>query len=154
MRLCSGAGCGRKIPEDAKYCDVCKAERGMRVGDGIRQHSKTQGYTEDLDAQRKSGRWQRTRDRALAKCPMCARCNTAVSVICDHIVPAEIAVQQARDSGRYPFDRWAGYYLPSNLQGLCRPCHGKKTDEDKAHVGPWPDAVAVEAAAPKKVWSF
>ena len=71
---------------------------------------------------------------------MCARCNLALSAnIADHIVPAGVAVQQARDSGRYPYDKYAGYYLLSNLQGLCRPCHGVKTLEDKAHVGPWPE---------------
>jgi hypothetical protein len=33
-------------------------------------------------------------------------------------------------------------------------CHTVKTDEDKAHVGPWPDVVEKEAAAPKKQWTF
>ena len=51
-------------------------------------------------------------------------------------------------------DRYAGYYIRSNLQGLCRPCHWDKTNEDKTHVGLWPDVVAVELASPKRVWSF
>ncbi len=152
MRLCSGPGCQRAIPEGQRFCDACKAERGIALQDNAKVH--TSGYTEELDAQRKSGRWQRTREKALTRCPMCARCNVRLSEICDHIVPAGVAVQQARDSGRYPYDRWAGYYLLSNLQGLCRPCHHLKTIEDKTHVGPWPDVVAIEAAVPKKVWSF
>jgi hypothetical protein len=72
----------------------------------------------------------------------------------DHKVPAGIAIAQAQASGKYPFDKWAGFFLQGNLEGLCRSCHGVKTLEDKTHVGEWPDVVAIEAAAPKKVWSF
>jgi 5-methylcytosine-specific restriction enzyme A len=152
MRLCSGAGCGRAVPNDVRLCDECKAERKTAHSNDDRTH--TTGYTEELDALRKGRRWQRVRLTALGRCPMCARCNLALSDIVDHVVPAGVAVQQARDSGRFPFDRYAGYYLLSNLQGLCRPCHGKKTDEDKAHIGPWPNVVDKEAAAPKKRWTF
>jgi hypothetical protein len=77
-----------------------------------------------------------------------------MSEICDHIVPAAIAIMQAQESKRYPYDKWAGYYLKSNLQGLCRPCHGLKTTEDKCHVGPWPNVLEAEDKAPKKVWTF
>jgi hypothetical protein len=42
----------------------------------------------------------------------------------------------------------------SNLQGLCRSCHYDKTLEDKTYTGDWPDVVAIERLAPKKVWSF
>jgi 5-methylcytosine-specific restriction endonuclease McrA len=65
-----------------------------------------------------------------------------MSEICDHVVPAAIAIMQAQASKLYPFDKWAGYYLKTNLQGLCRPCHGLKTIEDKTHTGPWSDVVA------------
>jgi len=114
----------------------------------------TTAYTAELDALRKGTRWQRVRDIAIKRCPLCARCQLALSEIVDHIVPAGVAVQQARDSGRYPLDRYAGYYLLSNLQGLCRPCHYAKTLEDKTHVGEWPDVVLTELAAPKKKWVF
>jgi 5-methylcytosine-specific restriction endonuclease McrA len=86
--------------------------------------------------------------------PMCVRCGVAVTEIVDHIVPAAVAVMQARASGRYPYSPNAGYFFKSNLQGLCRSCHGLKTTEDKIHTGPWPDVVAIEAAAPKKKWGF
>jgi len=74
--------------------------------------------------------------------------------IVDHIVPALVAIQQAQESGRWPFDKYAGYFLQTNLQGLCRSCHGVKTLEDKAHVGPWTNVVEEYDKAPKKVWSF
>src|ERR1700726_583709 len=150
MRLCSGPGCGRKIADDVRYCDECKAERGLPVGDGVKQH--TTAYTDELDEQRKTARWQRIRDKLLSRSPLCARCGLVFAQIMDHIVPAAVAVEQARASGVYPASPFAGYYLESNLQGLCRPCHGIKTLEDKARVGPWPDVVAKEAAAPRKQW--
>ena|ERR1700733_9945426 len=150
MRICSGAGCLRAVPEDVRFCDECKPARAAPTDE--RSHSTA--YDEVLDGLRKGTRWQRVRDIAIKRCPICARCDRAVSEIVDHIVPAAIAIAQACASGSYPFDRNAGYYLQSNLQGLCRSCHGIKTREDKEHVGPWPDVVAKEAAAPKKVWSF
>jgi 5-methylcytosine-specific restriction protein A len=153
MRLCSGAGCGRKVAEDVRYCDECKTERGEAVNaDDTRTH--TTGYTELEDSLRKTARWQSIRRTVLHRDPFCKRCDAATSEICDHVVPALVAIQQAQESKRYPLDKHAGYFLLSNLQGLCRSCHGKKTLEDKAHVGPWPDIIAIEAAAPKKVWAF
>jgi 5-methylcytosine-specific restriction endonuclease McrA len=85
---------------------------------------------------------------------MCARCDRQLSEITDHKVPAREAIEQARASGKYPFDRYAGYFLRSNLQGVCRPCHYVKTNEDKTHTGPWPSVMDAEAAAPKKTYSF
>lgn len=120
--------------------------------DDIRSH--TSGYTEELDALRKGARWQRIRARVIRAQPLCARCGLSISEIVDHIVPAHVAIQQARDSGLYPTDRNAGYYLRSNLQGLCHPCHYDKTLEDKTHVGRGLDVVAKESSAPKRKWSF
>jgi 5-methylcytosine-specific restriction endonuclease McrA len=140
------------VPEDVRFCDECKAERTPQADDGVRQH--TSGYNEELDELRKSSRWQRVRASVLRAHPFCARCERAVAEICDHIVPAAIAVMQAQESKRYPYDKCAGYYLKTNLQGLCRSCHGVKTLEDKCHVGPWPNVVETEDKAPKKVWTF
>lgn len=116
MRLCSGAGCARAIPEDAKFCDECKAERGVPC-DTVKQH--TTGYTAELDKLRKSPLWQRIRIVIVRRDPMCVRCGVAVTEIVDHIVPAAVAVMQARASGRYPYSPNAGYFFKSNLQGLC-----------------------------------
>jgi 5-methylcytosine-specific restriction endonuclease McrA len=124
------------------------------VSDGIAQHRDGGLYDAELDKQNQSGRWHRVRLSVLQKHPICQRCDLSLSEIVDHVVPAAVAVTQARESGKYLLDRWAGYYLVSNLQGLCRPCHWTKTNEDKVHVGPWPDVVAKEEAAPKKKWSF
>jgi 5-methylcytosine-specific restriction endonuclease McrA len=150
MRVCSGAGCLRSVPDDVRFCDECKPD--ALPEDGIRVQAT--GYTVELDALRKGTRWQRLRKQVIRACPICARCDRRISEIVDHIVPAEIAVQQVRDSGRYPGDKYAGYYLRSNLQGLCRQCHADKTAEDKAHIGEWPDVVEAEVLAPKRQWTF
>jgi 5-methylcytosine-specific restriction endonuclease McrA len=156
MRLCGG--CQSKMDESIKgLCSKCKAERGVPTSDGIRSNVVTSyngSYDALLDSLRKGGRWQRVRLAAVKRCPMCARCDVALSEIVDHIVPAYEAIRQAQASGNYPFDKYAGYYIPSNLQGLCRPCHGAKTVEDKRHVGAWPDVIAKQQAQPRKVWSF
>jgi len=121
-------------------------------GDGIRSHSS--GYTEELDKQRKSPRWQRTRMGILSAHPMCSDCQQVLAEEVDHVIPAQIAVMQARESGRWPLDPWAGYYLRSNLQPLCRACHSRKTLADKTHVGPWPNVLEKYDATPRKKWSF
>ncbi len=151
MRIGSGSGCLRAVPDDVRFCTECKPVLAI-TEDGIASHSTA--YDAVLDGLRKSTRWQRVRVTAIKVCPLCARCGLRVSEIADHIVPAAIAVQQAQLSGQYPTDRYAGYFLLSNLQGLCRPCHGLKTLEDKAHVGPWSDVVEKEALRPKRKWVF
>lgn len=154
LRLCSGPGCGRAVQDAVKHCDECLNERRLLqpTADATKQHSTA--YDELLDRLRKGTRWQRVRDKAIKRCPLCARCPVAISEIVDHIVPAAIAIQQAHDSGRYPYDRYAGYYLLSNLQGLCRPCHYLKTLEDKIHTGPWHSVVDKELAAKTKCYRF
>jgi len=148
MRICSGAGCLRAVEDNVRFCDECNPGSG---NDGIRTH--TYGYTLELDALRKSKRWQMLRALVLQAAPMCARCGLKRAVEVDHIVPAGVAVAQAKASGKYSGLN-AGYFIRGNLQGLCRSCHAQKTIEDKAHVGPWPDVVAIEDAKPKKTWTF
>jgi 5-methylcytosine-specific restriction endonuclease McrA len=130
MHLCPG--CQTKIPDTVRRCEACSAERSAVTPVG-RTHSS--GYEEQLDRLRKSPRWQKVRARRLSLNPFCQRCKTAVGEIVDHIVPAWEAIRQCRESGRWPFDSMAGYFLLSNLQSLCRACHAVKTAEDKAHMG-------------------
>lgn len=132
-----------------RFCDECKSSTS---DDGIRQHNhvSTDAYDAELDALRKGTRWQSIRRSVIYRDPLCRRCQLRVSEIVDHIVPAKEAIRQVRESKRYTYDRYAGYYLRSNLQGLCRPCHGAKTVEDKAHIGEWPSVVDAEDRAPKE----
>ena len=148
MRLCSGAGCGRVVPDSVRFCEECRHERGRGTDDGIRSHSLAD--RERYQFLYAGNRFQDgIRPKILQRDPMCKRCGCSPSVIVDHIVPAGEAIRQAQESGRYPFSKYAGFFLMSNLQGVCRSCHALKTAEDKAHVGPWPDVIAVEDAAQK-----
>ena len=150
MRLCSSAGCGRKIADDLRFCDECKPAGAN--GNGIRAHSSAD--REKLAHLYSGARWQRLARTVMQRDPLCTRCKLSVSELVDHIVPAGVAIAQAEANGKWPFDKWAGFYLITNLHGLCRSCHHAKTIEDKTHVGEWPNVVELDAAAPKKVWSF
>jgi len=152
MRICSGPGCGRKVAGDVRFCAECQPS-DVSTDDGIREHARSK-YGAELEVLNTTPRWRGIRKRVLQRDPICKRCKQQPSFIVDHIVPAEIAVRQVRDSGKCPFDKHAGYFLMSNLQGLCRPCHGDKTNEDKAHQGEWPSVVERDAQAPKKQWTF
>ena len=156
MRVCSGPGCLRAVRDDVRFCGECKPARPVVDVDatlsGIKDH--TSGYDAVLDSLRKGTRWQRLRVLVVKRDPICKRCDLSLTEIVDHVVPAREAVSQGQLSGRFPLDKYAGYYLKSNLQGLCRSCHGLKTLEEKAHAGPWPDIVAVEQSAPKRSFRF
>jgi 5-methylcytosine-specific restriction endonuclease McrA len=151
MRLCSG--CQTKVEDTVRFCDVCTAERGTPVvSDDIKQHTVSDRVR--FAFLYIGERWKRNvQPKAMKLYPLCARCG-AVTQLIDHMVPAGEAIRQAQASGLYPLSKYAGFFFISNLQGLCRECHWIKTNEDKAHVGPWPDVVAKEQAQPKKVWSF
>jgi 5-methylcytosine-specific restriction endonuclease McrA len=149
MRVCSGAGCLRAVPDDVRFCDECQPQ--PKADDGIRAH--TLADRERYAFLYSSARWTALRGLVIKSQPMCARCRTRLSVLVDHVVPAGVAVVQAQESGKY-HSKYAGFYLRSNLQGLCRPCHWTKTEEDKAHGAVWPDVVEPEAHRGMKRWSF
>ena len=150
MRLFSEPGCGRKIPNEVRFCDECKT--GKRTDDGIRSHTNADRATHATVY--RSKRWQQVQKLIIARDPVCKRCAKVLSEIADHVVPAGVAIEQALASRKWPLDPLAGFFLMSNLQGLCRSCHGLKTNEDKAHGGTWTDVVEVEGKAPKKWRTF
>ncbi|HVL49902.1 MAG TPA: HNH endonuclease signature motif containing protein [Actinomycetota bacterium] len=59
-----------------------------------------------------SARWRYLKQLVMREEPYCRLCKVSPTTDVDHIV-------EAQDGGA-PFDR-------SNLQGLCRPCHVRKT---------------------------
>jgi hypothetical protein len=149
MRICSGAGCLRAVPDDVQLCTECRPSKAIQASDGIKAHNT--GYDPELDRLRKSPRWQRLSHSVLRSQPICKRCDHNVAEITDHVVPAREAMAQMELAGR---GRTEGYFLRSNLQGLCRACHWVKTNEDKTHVGEWPDVIENERLAPPRKWTF
>jgi 5-methylcytosine-specific restriction endonuclease McrA len=148
MRICSGAGCVRTVPDDVRFCYEC--EPATRAQDTLKAHSPGNTDRTRYKFLYEGNRFQDgIRPKVLQRDVNCRRCHHAPSVIVDHIVPAGEAVRQAHASKRYPYDPYAGFFILSNLQGLCRSCHGLKTVEDKAHQGAWPDVMAAHDAARK-----
>jgi 5-methylcytosine-specific restriction endonuclease McrA len=158
MRLCRA--CQSKMPEQQKgLCDACSGSKKPVVSDGIRSNVAVRNdgaYDDRLDALRKDRRWrEQVQPRIVKRDPMCKRCDVAPTAIVDHIVPAAEAIRQVKEDGRFgPAAPNAGYYLESNLQGLCAACHGAKTAEDKQRTEPWPSVMEAHDKLPKKVWSF
>jgi len=144
--------CQTKVPDNVRFCVACTAARAPKPSDGSKEHSVTDRIRYAFLYS--SARWTSIAQRVLRKQPFCKRCGLNISELVDHIVPVSVVIVQAQESGRWPLHKWAGFYLESNLQALCRACHFVKTAEDKAHVGAWADAIAIEEAAPKRVFSF
>jgi 5-methylcytosine-specific restriction enzyme A len=66
--------------------------------------------------------WRRLRDKFVAEYPLCFVCGAAATQV-DHIDGLGINGPRAYD--------W------SNLQSLCRSCHGKKTVRQDGGFGRW-----------------
>jgi 5-methylcytosine-specific restriction endonuclease McrA len=150
VRVCSGAGCLRAVPDDVRFCDECKP-KPVDTTDEIRTH--TLADRERYAFLYSSKRWTIVRNLVVRSQPMCARCQRKLTEIVDHVVPAGVAVTQAQESGKY-LAKYEGFFLRSNLQGLCRSCHWTKTEEDKAHSGHWPNVVEIQEARAKRLYTF
>lgn len=81
----------------------------------------------EADRLRSSRRWQALRLVVLAREPFCRPCATAgretVATQVDHIVPA---TDMIRRHGA------AGVFVEANLQPICRPCHDRKSAEERS----------------------
>ncbi len=74
----------------------------QRAVDAKRLSAKKRGYDRN---------WEKLRPLVLARDPICRSCGKAPSTDVDHIEPL----------------RRGGKNEMNNLQGLCRPCHSRKT---------------------------
>lgn len=109
-------GCGELVRGRAR-CPSCEE----------REQARRYGADKDRDRGRKSlkpwravyrtERWKKLARRILRERPTCERCRSAPSAIVDHRIPL------GPPAWPDPFDE-------SNLDALCRPCHGIKTAED------------------------
>lgn len=149
MRICSGAGCLRAVADDVRFCDECKPQ--IIAPDDIRSHTLTD--RERYHFLYSSARWTKLRTVVARSQPYCAVCQNKTTAIVDHIIPAGVAIVQAQESKQY-MDKWAGFFIRSNLQGLCHVCHIQKTIGDKAHCGAWPSVVSESTPLKRRSWSF
>lgn len=108
---CNVPGCGRAILKQGKCPPQCPryGKRRRRVA-STRPNANARGY---------GHRWRLLSKSVLAECPVCQKCNDALSTDCDHILPKS---QGGTD------DR-------SNLQALCGTCHKQKTAAEDGGFG-------------------
>ena len=107
LRPCSG-GCGLLV--ERGLCSFCKAKRGGNATDG-RRSSTQRGY---------GARWQASSKAWLAKHPFCA---DPFGVHGDNAVPATEADHIVPHKG----DMKLFWNFDTNIQGLCKSCHSRKT---------------------------
>jgi 5-methylcytosine-specific restriction protein A len=101
--------CG--IPTDGKYCPahagIARLYDKERLKDPIRKLFNTV-------------RWHWVRKAVLARDRICVICKSWAAGEADHLIPArKYIAQNGGDMNRF--------YDESNLQGLCKPCHSRKT---------------------------
>jgi hypothetical protein len=86
-------------------------------------------------------RWNKgIRPRVMQRYPVCVDCHVSASQVADHNIPARLIVQVCRDEGLFPFDRWGGFYIMSNLRGRCHACHNAKSRVEDGQD--WTDELA------------
>jgi hypothetical protein len=70
-------------------------------------------YEKEVEKWYHRAHWKRLRTLVLARYPACCMCHYAASTVADHIKPHQ--------------GIWELFCALENLQGLCGPCHSKKT---------------------------
>jgi len=123
MRICSGAGCLRAVPDDVRFCDECAVEHAHDKLSGFER-----GQTDAILREYSKPRWNKgIRPRVLQRFPLCAKCGIEPSTIADHNIPARIIVAECRRLKLFRFESLPGFYIMENLRGLCHGCHNAKT---------------------------
>lgn len=121
MRICSGAGCLRVVPDNVRYCTECLTDKQTPAPNRWQV-----GKEDPIVRQYQSERWRRLTPIVLKRCPVCAECRQALSRVVDHNIPARLIVSVCR-AERLFIDSWAGFYIAANLRGMCDACHNAKS---------------------------
>jgi 5-methylcytosine-specific restriction protein A len=97
------------------YCVAHQAQQ-RKADDARRGSAASRGY---------NSRWRRYREVYLKRHPLCVHCLAANLVteanVVDHITPHKGSS--------------ALFWLPSNHQALCKPCHDRKTSTEDGGFG-------------------
>lgn len=107
LKFCPRPGCDQLLPAGVGLCDKHRAATWREI-DERRGNSNERGY---------DAAWRRFRRRFLSEFPLCRDCqqNGVLTVATEvhHLV-------KIRDNPARRLD-------PSNVIGLCKPCHSKRT---------------------------
>jgi len=107
LKPCATPGCPLLIEgQGYQRPSHCEKHRRERARAFRAKRESGRGYTD---------RWQRVSKMVLRRSPICEICNRNPSTETDHILPK---VEGGTDH-------------PDNLQGLCKPCHSRKTGREK-----------------------
>lgn len=106
MKPCADRHCPELVPRGTTRCKTHQRE----------DYRRKDSQRSDAELERRkvyqSARWRKVRQQILNRDPLCRSCRRAASREVDHIRPTA--------QGGAAFD-------PANLQGLCTPCHSRKT---------------------------
>ena len=116
MKQCAAPSC-TAIAEQAK--PYCESHR-----DYVAVHAKAMRDSCSWSRYYGLAVWKKLRRQVLSRDPVCVLCNRAPATECDHIT--------AHKGNWFLF---CGGLNMENLQGLCSPCHSRKTaTEDSAWI--------------------
>jgi 5-methylcytosine-specific restriction enzyme A len=116
IRLCLEARCGNKATGLGR-CDEHRKQRERERSEARRRKALTGERTADAVKIYHSQKWLNTRKAVLSRDPICKVCDDALSTQVDHIVP----LSQGGDP-----------YALDGLQGICVPCHARKSGQESA----------------------
>lgn len=114
--VCNQPGC-RTLLERTTGPAYCEEHRGTKRGTlSVRKLDKERSSRRDRKFYGTS-LWQKAREAALQREPICLSCNRRVATEVDHV-----------DNNRYNLK-------PDNLRSLCKSCHSRKTVQQDGGFG-------------------
>lgn len=78
-------------------------------------------YSKEIEKWYHRAHWKNLRKLVLSRDPVCRVCQRNAATIADHIIPHK--------------GQWALFTDMANLQGICKPCHDKKTATENGGFG-------------------
>ena len=106
LKPCANRQCPELVPIGTTHCTA------HRRADYQRKDSQRSDAELERRKVYQSARWRKVRSIVLNRDPLCRSCRRAASRECDHVVPV------AQGGAEWDTD---------NMQGLCSPCHSRKT---------------------------
>lgn len=85
-------------------------------------------YSKEIEKWYHRAHWRNLRTLVLARDPVCMMCQRNAATIADHIIPHKGA--------------WSLFTDLKNLQGVCKPCHDRKTAREDGGFGHVPKSNA------------
>lgn len=106
LRPCANPACPRQVKEQRRrYCEECQPAEWKKQND--------QPHRKEMHSFYHSKAWFAVRRQVLSRDPVCVLCRQAEATTVDHIKDRTEAPELELE--------------PSNLQGVCKRCHGRKT---------------------------